>query len=79
MWPGFSVTIAVVEPGRKSIAHGLSNVATGAAVKGGSAGDAGAAPSLFLVVADEPQAARTSSSAVSMVRILMTAAPFGRL
>src|SRR5947209_4827596 len=78
MRPGFSVTNAALvvrtpEPGRKAIAHGELNVATGVATNGGSP-DAGAAEAWLLVLADVPHAASRRSPACT-TRILMTTAP----
>jgi hypothetical protein len=57
--PGFSVTIAKFEAGRKSIAQGESKVATGFVTNGEPL--AGAAEAWLLVVAEVPHAAKARS------------------
>ena len=61
MRPGFSVTTAMLDPGRKAIAQGLSNVAIDAVANGGSDAGRFAAPafeSSEFVRADVPHAAK---------------------
>src|SRR5437762_2974673 len=66
MRPGFSVTIAVIVPGRKAIAQGESKVATSETVNGGFADGASA-----LVECDVPQlASRRKKAACIASRVI---------
>jgi hypothetical protein len=74
--PGFSVTTAARDPGRKAIAHGLSNVAIDAIANGVSDAGRFAAPALEsseFVRAEVPHAARTKSAANWTERSFMRA------
>jgi hypothetical protein len=71
MCPGFSVTIALLDPGRKASAHGSSNVATAVDENGGEEEERFAGPVdvpdprgvCAFVCVDVPQAASESRSA----------------
>jgi hypothetical protein len=92
MRPGFSVTIAVVDPGRKAIAQGELKVAIALIAKGAPAGAGSDAPTLspdefaardafvllelLFVLAAVPQAASIMHKLYRPARIFIASSPF---